>query len=380
MSSAFYPLGMKSYNNYTPQGGYKTWKGSDEYQNPTGITSGNQRPQTNKDYRNIAVYKQGSARPMKHYRKGISIPYSSDDKVAAYYSDVQVKSSTSNNMIGQLIDRPGSVIMKDNGSIITDGSINDANCNTCLGQAVVSNWAPINNLTEKPQANTMNASLCCNAQKKAKKRVQPASTILKKNYYTTHSQYLYNRCQTFEQKSFNFYSGPIPSKNKPGGPESYSNSYVANCNPNVLVHDATTTAIINRIAYILKEESIITEEEYDAFKTASITTLKTFVSFLQNEVINAEQSLALLYKVLENSQELVSNSSNGCKIVVYKPNNHQYAQQGAVSNGSRLLRLNVNTINQNIADINNIVYKNKTGSCDPALYRKSGDHVQCARL
>ena len=386
MSSAFYPLGMKSYNNYTPQGGYKTWKGSGVYQNPTGITSGNQRPQTNKDYRNVAVYKQGSARPMKHYRKGISIPYSPDDVTASYYSDIQVKSSTSNNMIGQLIDRPGAVIMKDNGTIIGDNneSMNDKSCDTCLGQAVVSNWAPINNLTEKPQSNTMNATLCCNAQKKAKKRVLPASTILKKNYYTTHSQYLYNRCQTFEQKSFNFYSGPILSEGKPGGPESYSNSYVANCNPNVLVNDATTIAIINRVAYILKEESIMTEEEYNAFKTASITTLKTFVAFLQNEVVNSGQSVALLYKVLENSQELVSNSSNGCKIVVYKPNNYQYAQQGAVSNGSRLLRLNVNTINKNLADIknpiNNIMYKNKTETCDPALYRKSGDRIQCARI
>jgi len=378
MSSAFYPLGMKSYNNYTPQGGYKTWKGSGVYQNPTGITSSNQRPQTNKDYRNVAVYKQGSARPMKHYRKGISIPHSPDDVVSSYYSNNQVKSSISNNMIGQSIDRPGSVIIKDN-------AINDAsNCGTCLGQSVVSNWAPIVNLTEKPQSNTTNASLCCNAQKKAKKRVLPASTLLKKNYYTTHSQYLYNRCQTFEQRSFNFYSGPIPQEGKPGGPKSYSNTYVANCNPNVVINEAVTIAMINRIAYILKGEYIITEEEYDAFKTASIITFKLFVSFLQNEVVNSEQSISLLYKVLENSPELMSNSSNGCKTVIYKPNNYQYAQQGAVSNGSRLLRLNVNTINENIADLKkpiyNIMYKNKTETCDPAVYRKSGDVSECVKL
>lgn len=374
MSSAFYPLGMKSYNNNTPQGGYKTWKGSNVYQNPVGITSSNQRPQTNKDYGNVAIYKHGSARPMKHYRKGISIPYSSDDGVAnVYYSNTQVKSSTSNATIGQMIDRPGSVIMKEN---TVTGTKNE--CNTCLGQSVVSNWAPINNLTEKPQTNTMNPILCCNAQKKARKRVLPASTILNKNYYTTHSQYLYNRCQTFEQKAFNFYSGPVGGK--PGGPESSSNLYVANCTPNVVINEAETITLINGVAYALKEESVITEAEYTAFNAAQITTIPSFIDFLQNDVANSEQSLALLYKVIENSGTL-SNSTRGCKMVVYKPNNYQYAQQGAVSNSARLLRLNMNTIDKNRSSLKgtNIMYKNKTETCNPAYYRKSGDKTLCAR-
>ena len=74
MSSAFYPLGMKSYNNHVPQGGYKTWKGSGLYSNPVGMTAGNIRPFTNNDIRNIAIYKQGSARPIKQYRRGTSTP------------------------------------------------------------------------------------------------------------------------------------------------------------------------------------------------------------------------------------------------------------------------------------------------------------------
>ncbi len=41
MSSAFYPLGMKSYNNRVKQGGYKSWKGAGV---PVGITSGTIRP------------------------------------------------------------------------------------------------------------------------------------------------------------------------------------------------------------------------------------------------------------------------------------------------------------------------------------------------
>lgn len=399
MSSAFYPLGMKSYNNYTPQGGYKTWKGSGIYQNPTGIISGNQRPQTNKDYRNVAVYKQGTPRPIKHYRKGTNVPYLESGVVAEYYSNTHVRSSKSSSSIGQLIDRPGSVIMKENTLLDAHSVSNVAkDCNTCLGQAVVSNWAPINNLTEKPQVNTMNATLCCNAQKKARRRVLPASTLLKKNYYTTHNQYLYNRCQTFEQRAFNFYSdgsstgtgtGTGASSGKPGGPESYSNTYVANCNPNVVISEAVTISIINRVAFILNAESIMTNEEYEAFKASSITTMKEFIDFLKTSVANSEQSIELLYKVIENANDTGSNyaingESNGCKVVVYKPNNYQYAQQGAVSSSARILKLNVNTINTNLASIkkpiHNIVYKNKAPVCDPSLYRKSGDAYHCIRL
>jgi hypothetical protein len=388
MSSAFYPLGMKSYNNHTPQGGYKTWKGSGIYQNPTGIISGNQRPQTNKDYRNVAVYKHGMPRPIKHYRKGTNVPYLASDDIAEYYSNTHVKSSRSGTSIGQLIDRPGSVIMKDNANF-KDGT---ENCGSCLGQAVVSNWAPINNLTEKPQANTMNSALCCNAQKKARRRVLPASTILKKNYYTTHNEYLYNRCQTFDQRAFNFYSSGVGGPEvKPGGPESYPNTYVANCNPNVVISEAITIGIINRVAYILHEESIITDIEYDAFKSADITTMTAFVAFLKTDVANSDESIALLYKVIDSANDsgideslALNGASNGCKVVVYKPNNYQYAQQGAVSSSARMLRLNVNTINTNLASIkkpiHNIVYKNKTPACDTSLYRKSGDAYHCIKL
>ena len=53
MSSAFYPLGMNSSSNHLPQGGYKTWKGTGIYENPTSVTSKNIRPLTNKDYGNV---------------------------------------------------------------------------------------------------------------------------------------------------------------------------------------------------------------------------------------------------------------------------------------------------------------------------------------
>jgi hypothetical protein len=39
----------------------------------------------------------------------------------------------------------------------------------------------------------------------------------------------------------------------------------------------------------------------------------------------------------------------GCKLVVYKPNNPQFAKQGAVSSSTRMLKLNVDTIQTNAA-------------------------------
>jgi hypothetical protein len=68
---------------------------------------------------------------------------------------------------------------------------------------------PINNLTEKPQLDVTNPLLCCNQQRKALQRVLPTNTNIKKNYYQTTYMYLYNRCQTFKQRQFNFIVGPI---------------------------------------------------------------------------------------------------------------------------------------------------------------------------
>ena len=57
----------------------------------------------------------------------------------------------------------------------------------------------------------------------------------------------------------------------------------------------------------------------------------------------------------------LSGPSNpaGCQLTVYKPNNYQYAKQGAVSSSTRNLKLNVDTISTNAASINNY---NNTGN------------------
>ena len=290
MSTAFYPLGMNSYNNRLPQGGYKSWKGVGVFSNPVGITAGNIRPLTNNDLTNSTPQKFGLPRPIQHYRKGITI--TSLDNSA---NSRQVKSSTGGSLIGQMIDIPGGFSIKQNSSNeISNTEKLDRDCQTCQGIGIIDDWKPITNLTEKPQPETQSRKYCCNLERNALRRVRPASTKLKKNYYITTNDYLYNRCQTFEQQQFNYLSVGN-SLTKPGAPLSQNNVYRGNCNPNL-------------------------EIEYAA-------------------------------SLLPDTPPLTPSNPRGCEKVQYKPNNYKYSQQGAVSSSDRLLRLNVETIDTNRANI-----------------------------
>ena len=291
MSSAFYPLGMNSYNNRLPQGGYKSWKGTGVFSNPVGVTAGNIRPLTNNDPTNSAPQKFGLPRPIQHYRKGISV--TSLDNSG---NSRQVKSSTGGgSLIGQMIDIPGGFSIKQNSSNeISNTEELNRNCQTCQGVGIISDWQPITDLTEKPQPETQSKQYCCNLERNALRRVRPTSTKLKKNYYITTNDYLYNRCQTFEQQQFNYLSTGN-SVTKPGAPLSKNNVYRGNCNPNL-------------------------------------------------EIQYAES-------LLPDTPPLTPSNPLGCETVQYKPNNYKYAQQGAVSSSDRLLRLNVETIDTNRANI-----------------------------
>jgi surface protein len=290
MSSAFYPLGMNSYNNRTNQGGYKSSKGTGIFSNQTGVTSGNIRPLTNNDPMNSAPQKFGLSRPIKHYRKGITFTTIDDST-----NSRQVKSSSQCNLIGQMIDIPGGYTIKPNTSTeILNIEQLDRDCKTCQGIGLVDDWQPITNLTEKPQPETQTLKYCCNEERNALKRIRSANTKLKKNYYTTTINYLYNRCQTFDQKQFNYLSSGNAAT-KPGAPFSQNNIYKANCNPNLEIQYATS--------------------------------------------------------LLSDAPHVTPSNSLGCETVQYKPNNYKYAQQGAVSSSDRLLRLNVETIDTNRANI-----------------------------
>ena len=192
-----YPQGLKTPNNYTNQGGYKTWKADGLFRIPTALTAGNIRPQINKDYTNLDTYKHGSSRPIRHYRRGFR----------------DTKSTTSVLLLSQIQDTPGQYVMQDN-----------SNSNIpCNGIQFVSSYTPETDLTNNPTPHTVTA------QQKALRMVRSATTNISKDYYNTHAQYMQNRCQTYEQKIFNFAE---QQGAKPGSPESLTNTYYAQCYPN----------------------------------------------------------------------------------------------------------------------------------------------------
>ena len=438
MSTAYYPLGMRSsmpasgYNHkstyYNKQ--YIPWKGAGPIgSNPVGVAAGHIRPLTNNDPGNVFQTGFGLARPIKHYRKGRVIP--SQEFVSA--ANLIVPSPTNKNilltideaglinynmnryvasskgtslgggfggsgLLNDMQDKPGSFIIKQNPSVMVTGPQNgntpadmskignlynlDNNCQTCEGVGIVSSYYPNKDyLTENPQPVTENRILCCNPEYKAKRRAIYASTNLKKNYYTTTKQYLQNRCQTYEQKAFNFQqprpieiteallsSGVTTSQlaaAKPGSALALTNTYLANCFPNFDIYDATEDALIAKLLGILVSKGILTPAqvlEYESLINAyNFDTLLNYLNSLPDG--SKEQALSVFDSFINNPYWGVPfagpSNSNGCKLTVYKPNNPQYATQGAVSSSTRLLKLNVDTISTNAASIQNY---NNTGS------------------
>jgi len=256
----------------------------------------------------------------------------------------------------------------------------DTNCKTCEGVGIVASYKPnITYLTDNPEPNTTNPVLCCNPEYKARRRAIYSNTNLKKNYYTTTTQYLQNRCKTYDQKAFNFLSyrtnGPGPYDNnnpylistegkvKPGGPLSLTNTYLANCQLNTQLYEGSENAFIYQLLGIMLNQNIITQSQIDQFNDTGINSIQGFFDWIQG-LPEADRGRAN-----EIFKEFINNpywgmpptgptNPTACQLTVYKPNNYQFAKQGAVSSSTRLLKLNVNTISTNAASINNY---NNTG-------------------
>jgi hypothetical protein len=398
MSSAFYPQGMNSWNNRTPQGGYKSWKGKGVFSNPVGVTATHIRPLTNNDPGNVFPTGFGLPRPIKHYRKGTVIPVPMpvlvsdpnnpgkyiEQSLIEYNVNRAVMSSKGaslgggsggSGLISQMMDGPGQFIVKDNNSILienkldNDGNKIDKECKTCNGIGIVSSWYPINNLTEKPEPITTNGLLCCNEERKARQRVLPTSTNVKKNYYQTTGMYLYNRCQTFEQREFNFVSGVATNPEtetalelsghftaKPGSPLASANLYVAQCNPNSTINLGGQIAVFDSLSQALFDRGIITQEELKSIKSLNISSMREFIVLFLDKLPHDKRIAAgiVLDEISANpylNSLIYAGPSNpkGCKRVYYKPNNPQFAQQGAVSSSTQILKTNVDTISTNAA-------------------------------
>lgn len=449
MSTAFYPTNMRQqsasgYSNKSTLENipYVPWKGTGVFSNPVGVTATHIRPLTNKDPGNIFPTGFGLPRPIKHYRKGTVISTlfaktNGQNELANVETDLikyninrAVKSSNGSSLGGgnggtgllsQMIDMPGSFIVKDNKlttdsisgvpeTIIedNDGLKIDESCKTCNGVGIVSSWMPIRNLTEKPQENVTNPLLCCNQQRKARQRVLPTSTNIKKNYYQTNYMYLYNRCQTFQQRQFNFLKGVVDPQvfefikqfplisakvieaSKPGDPLSYLNLYVAQCNPNFTIQLGVEIAFINALAKSLLNAGYINVEKYNSLINDESPTIQKFITSLQHTLTlqQYEVFIAYLYQLATNPESMsIVSGPQGCKQVYYNPNNPQFAKQGAVSSSTRILKLNVDTIsttaalnrklrgtNATISLINGsipitpFIYKDKVPPCQPQTF------------
>jgi hypothetical protein len=418
MSSAVYPLGMNSKpaSGYTHKSTYYNkqyipWKGTGVNSFPVGTASGHIRPLTNNDPGNVFPTGFGLARPIKHYRKGRVIPPAPIEgvdnlNVNSPYNDVNlsinenalinyninrfVKSSKGTSLGGgfggsgllnDMQDKPGAYIVKLNTPNEIDGVAQmNQDCKMCEGVGIVASYKPnIKNLLENPESNTTNNVLCCNQEKFAKQRVIYASTNLKKNYYTTTKQYLQNRCKTYDQKAFNFLSYRTNDLNnnnnpyyysvdgnngpKPGGPLALANTYLANCQLNAQLYEGTELAFIYQMLGIMLNENIITQTEVDQFNSTGINSIPGFFDWIQGLPEGQKQPALVVFEVFINnpySGMPPSGPTNptGCQLTVYKPNNYQYAKQGAVSSSTRLLKLNVDTISTNAASIQNY---NNTG-------------------
>jgi hypothetical protein len=287
------------------------------YKSLNGIAHGNVYPQKNNDPRNNAPYKIArNARPLKHYRKGTLAPPG-------------ITVTSSKNLISALMDNPGAYI---------------ARTDTCIREnsQIITNVGGPNDLTFNPEPATQSQTLCCNAERKSKQMVLPTSTNLKDNYYVSSSQYLHNRCQSYDQKAFNFVSTNFNQM------AISRNAYVADCNQNGFVNNNSTLSMMDRLAKILLQKGIITEEEYGEYIELRMTDLNAFIAFL-NTVENQEQAIATVKTTLNKVGVMVSsNATNRCKVSTYKPSNPQFAAQGSVACSLKTRKLHDTTISSTI--------------------------------
>jgi len=281
---------------------------------------------------------------------------------------------------------------------------------------MVTNYYPEPFLTNNPLPVCTNPSNCCNEPRKALLRVRPASTNLKKNYFTTLQQYRENRCKTYQQKAFNFetdnnyltdaaalknnpnITAQMIAAAKPGSPLTLSNTYVGNCYPNTGLSNYSQVELVVMSFQILNNNGVFSTEDITNFYNSKIATIQQFVWFISNLTSGNSDKAAYLFKNFIMNPYFgmsLSGPSNpaACKLTVYKPSNPQFAVQGAVSSSARTLKLTVATIRTAVSDSrtgsNNIItnynksydipfiYKSKAQKCTPALpliFRGLGVH------
>jgi hypothetical protein len=345
-------MSKPSYINKTSeQHPYQTWKGEKPYSNPIGTYSGHVRPLTNKDYTHSVPYKAGLARPIKHYRRG-SVP-------ANYYSSVPAYDGRTVRSSGRNIQLVGDMQEKISGYTITD---TPQDC--CNDFTVISAWQHTPDNTIVPKASGENCLMCCNAEKNARDRVRGVTGVhSKKNYFNNKKDLMYNRCQTYNQRSFQFRRGS-------------NGLFVGQCKPDMsLLYEREGMMLALAILNKLLENKWIDADTLTMIQTTS-TTMQEFMSNIRSLNLNQDQ-----LEVLEAVKcQFVSRLDMGkvfaadvnrknCAQVYYKPSNAQFATQGGVSSSSQIARVKAMATNleyrTNVTGAisgnpaNEFIYKNK---------------------
>jgi hypothetical protein len=297
-----------------------------------------------------------AARPIKHWRKQL----------------VTVNnSSRARPGIGMPMDLPG-------GSVYLGDTEENTDCTKCLdyltGSDEFSQGAETTGLKDNilrtntidPTSNLIydcvnNKPVCiaCNPENNI---IKPATTVLSKKYYTDTRSYLKSRCVTYDQK---LSTNPVP------GVEYFS----ADGQP------------------LYPDDSLLGPQvraTQNCFKNCNICS-KCSVCPTCNIAGTVCSNVSSCLNFGNNTTCYTTPS-----ITIYKPNNRQFAVQGAVSSGARIDRLKYNTITTNggsfytawgAAGANAGRYqgttngpyflKNKVNICQPQQYHKNGNKRIC---
>ena len=162
----------------------------------------------------------------------------------------------------------------------------------------------------------------CDPPTKARRRVRYSSRInrvdlCERPYYVDFKNYMKARCKTFKQNSFQFTLKGVSSESiAPCSCSSNTNS--RNTGPNT---DCNKCCGLSA---------------YDSGKDGFRSNCPSVANISTCQGGNVKGAY-----------------SDTCSKVYYKPNNCQYAQQGAVSGSSRILRLKMQTINKNARSVGN---------------------------
>jgi hypothetical protein len=348
MSAILYPQGMNSYNNRKTHNlnlntnpvlptSYNSWKGSGAFSNPIGISSTHIRPLTNNDAGNVFPTGFGLPRPIKHYRRGRVIPV------------------------------PKSVFTIDstNPGKLKETSLIEYNTNRAVksskGSSINGGIGPIGALIGTP------------------------GNFIVKDKSDTNINTINNECSNCQ--GVGLISSWYPISNLTEKPEEVVTSKTFCCNEER-----------KAIKRTLPASTIVKKNYYQTSKMYLYNRCKTFKQREFNFITNSQDPVT--DKTVKPGAPLSEgnlyvaqcNPQNGycmeeCGRVYYKPNNPQYAKQGAVSSSTRNLKLNVTTIEKNALNQNQLQYqslaydlqrgqdpnipfinKMKTPTCNPATY------------